>query len=109
VITWRPAAGQAGVTHPFTVRVADNGTPSLSATQSFKVAVTAVAKPQLGSLAISNSVFQMRVTGDSGPDYVVQVSTNLGALSSWTPVFTNTAPTLPFAWADATPLFPVRF
>jgi len=102
LITWRPAAVQAGATYPITVRVTDNGTPSLSATQSFNVAVASLVKPQLGLLALSNALFQMRVTGDRGPDYVIQVSTNLGASNSWASVVTNNSPVLPFTWTDFT-------
>ena len=109
VITWRSAATQAGFSYPFTVRVTDNGTPSLSATQSFNVVVASLAKPQLSSLSFSNSLFQMLVNGDSGPDYLIQVTTNLGAPNSWTSVFTNNSPVLPFSWMDAnTSNYPAR-
>ena len=39
VFTWRPAVSQANTSSQITIQVADNGTPSLSATQSFMVTV----------------------------------------------------------------------
>jgi hypothetical protein len=50
------------------------------------------------------------VTGDAGPDYIIQVATNLGTVNSWASVFTNNSPLLPFVWTDAlTTNFPARF
>ena len=37
--SWTPQPGDAGTTNLFTIKVADNGTPSMSATQSFYVTV----------------------------------------------------------------------
>ncbi len=110
LVTWRAAATQAGVTYPFSVRVADNGSPSMSATQIFNVTVANLSQPQLVSPALTNAAFQLRVNGDSGPDYVIQVSTNLGVANSWSSIFTNNSPLLPFVWTDAlTTNFPMRF
>ena len=39
VLTWTPAEDQGGTTNVFTVRVTDNGTPTLSASRSFTVVV----------------------------------------------------------------------
>ena len=91
---------QAGATYPFTVRVTDNGSPNLSATQNFQVAVAALAKPSLDSFSINNSVFQMRVSGDGGPDYTIQTSTNLALSNAWFSAFTTNSPALPFFWTD---------
>jgi len=110
VLTWRPAAAQAGSTNLFTVQVADSGSPPLTATQSFYVAVAALAKPQLGPVTLTNSLLQMQVSGSSGPDYIIQVSTNLSAPNSWFSIFTNYSPTVPFFWSDFIATnFPVRF
>jgi len=54
VITWTPTEAQGPGTHPFTVRVTDNGTPPLSDTHSFTVTVNEVntaptLSPQAGS------------------------------------------------------------
>jgi hypothetical protein len=92
------------------VQVADSGSPPLTATQSFYVAVAALAKPQLGPVTLTNSLLQMQVSGSSGPDYIIQVSTNLSAPNSWFSIFTNYSPTVPFFWSDFIATnFPVRF
>jgi hypothetical protein len=39
----------------------------------------------------------MSISGDSGPDYTVQGSTNL---IDWSDLFTTNSPALPFTWAD---------
>src|SRR4051812_47515742 len=39
VFSWTPGTGQAGNTYPITVRVSDNGTPSLSDSQTFNITV----------------------------------------------------------------------
>lgn len=110
LVTWRPAALQAGATYPFIVRVADNGTPSLSATQTFNVSVASLLQPQLVSPALTNAAFQLRVNGDNGPDYVIQVTTNLSNAAGWKSIFTNNSPALPFVWSDALITnFPTRF
>jgi hypothetical protein len=100
VISWRPAAAQANSTNLFTVQVADNGTPSLSATQSFYVTVAALAKPQLSVVTQSSPTPQLLISGAAGPDYIIQVSTNIAAADAWHSVFTNSAEAPPFYWTD---------
>jgi pectate lyase len=94
VFTWRPLIAEAGTTNLITVIVADNGTPNLSATQSFHVIVSAPAQPQMPVFGFNNGQFILTITGDTGPDYIVQVSTNL---MDWTGVVTNP---MPFTWTD---------
>lgn len=99
VITWRPPTALAGTTNNyFTVLVADNGTPSLTATQSFFVTVNSLARPVFGTPSLIGGQFSMHITGDVGPDYLLQASTNL---IDWTSIRTNNSPTLPFDWSDA--------
>jgi autotransporter-associated beta strand protein len=106
VFTWRPLIPQAGATYPLTVKVADNGSPSLSATQSFNVTVTAPAQPGVTSI-FSGGLLTVSVTGDTGPDYAVQASTNL---LDWQTIFTTNSPALPFNYTDpATAAYPIRF
>jgi hypothetical protein len=97
VITWRPAAAQANTVNLFQVKVADNGTPSLSATQSFAVTVPPLATPVLSAAALANGLFTVQINGDYGPDYSIQTSTNL---SDWATIFTTNQPALPFNWTD---------
>lgn len=62
----------------------------LSTTESFWVTVNAPPPPRLSGMQFANGVFQMNVTGDGGPDYLVQTSTNL---LSWDLLYgTNGAP-----------------
>lgn len=93
VFTWRPTVAQSRSTNFITVVATDNGTPPLSATQSFTVAVLQPASPTL--LALGNGVSV--VDGDYGPDYTIWGSTNL---VFWEPLFSTNSPLLPFTWSD---------
>ena len=97
ILNWRPLIAQASSTNAFRLVVADNGSPSLSATQNFSVTVLPVALPTLSSSSFSNGLFRMSVGGVVGPDYTVQVSTNL---VTWTNLFTTNPVGLPFNWTD---------
>ncbi len=105
VLTWRPLVTQAGSVNPFSVMVADNGTPSLSATQSFLVTVTNLALPQLTS-TFSDGTLVLQVDGASGPDYQIQSSTNL---IDWSVRFTTNSPPLPFIWSNTNAELPMDF
>jgi hypothetical protein len=61
------------------------------------VTVLPFGTPVVAPAALSSNRVQLTVTGDAGPDYTVQASTNL---SSWTNLFTTNAPALPFLWID---------
>lgn len=100
VFSWRPAIAQSPSTNLIVVKVLDNGTPAMSATQSFTVTVTRPQTPVLSSAAASNGFFSVLVNGDYGPDYVVESCTNLAAGTAWLPVATNLSPDLPFFWTD---------
>ena len=73
----------------------DNGTPGLSAPNSFSFIVYPPVHPGFSAGSFSNGVFNLTVSGDGGPDYVLQTSTNL---TVWQPVMTNYSPTVPFNW-----------
>jgi pectate lyase len=95
---WRPLISQAGTTNPITVKVADNGAPILSATQSFNVIVRAPVQPQIPVFGFNDGQFSLTITGDTGPDYIVLASTNL---TDWDGIFTNHSPPPPFVWSDS--------
>lgn len=97
VLAWRPLVTQAGSTNPFTVKVTDNGTPSLGATQSFVVTVTNLPAPQMTAISGGSSAFILQVGGAGGPDYQIQASTNL---ADWSAVFATNAPAMPFVWTN---------
>jgi hypothetical protein len=98
---------QANSNHLVRLRVTDNGLPNLSATQQFNVLVNPLATPLVTPATISSNRIQLTITGDAGPDYTVQASTNL---STWTNLFTTNSPALPLLWVDTNAnSFPRRF
>ncbi len=97
VFLWRPDMAQSPSTQTVAVVVSDNGVPGMSATQSFSVTVARPVSPLLSAGAITNGRFGFWISGDSGPDYSIQVSTNL---ADWNSVFTGISPALPFFLAD---------
>jgi hypothetical protein len=107
VFTWRPLVTQADTTNLFTVMVTDNGTPNLSATQSFDVTVNPLTAPGISSPAWNSGQFSLSVNGQVGPDYAVQTSTNL---FDWNTLFITNPPAMPFNWIDTnTSADPMRF
>jgi hypothetical protein len=95
--SWRPQVTDAKTTNLFTLKVADNGSPSLSATQSFTVTVNPLTQPGLSAIGFSNGLIGFQVSGDTGPDYAVQGSTNL---THWNTLFITNSPAMPFTWTD---------
>jgi hypothetical protein len=105
---FRPLVTQAASTNQFTLKVSDNGTPPLSATQSFSVAVNPLAAPGISNLSFAGGNFSFTVNGQSGPDYEIQMSTNL--TQPWSSYFTTNSPGVPFVWTDTgTSNLPQRF
>jgi GH35 family endo-1,4-beta-xylanase len=64
-------------------------TQPLSATQSFWATVIAPQRPVFTGTHFSGGTFSTSVTGDGGPDYTVQVSTNL---LNWDNLLTTNSP-----------------
>jgi hypothetical protein len=105
--SWRPQITDANTTNLFTLKVADHGSPSLSATQSFTVTVNPLTQPGLSSIGLSNGQIGFQVSGDIGPDYAVQASTNL---TDWITLFITNSPAMPFVWTDTnSATLPARF
>jgi hypothetical protein len=104
--SFRPLVTQANSTNNFTLQVSDNGTPSMSATQSFSVVVNPLSAPGISSLSFAGGQFSFSVSGQSGPDYAIEISTNL---TQWSNVFITNSPALPFVWTDTNPAAPQRF
>lgn len=100
VFVWRPGTGHANTTNLVQVRVTDNGAPNLSATQTFFITVAPLARPAVNVASAPGEPFALHITGDAGPDYSIQTSTNL---FDWTTVFTTNSPPLPFSWVDPDP------
>jgi hypothetical protein len=106
VLSWRPLVTHANTTNNFSVRVSDNGTPSLSATQSFVVTVTNLVTPQIATASGGGNQLVLQVSGASGPDYQIQSSTNL---INWSAVFTTNSPPMPFTWTNGNSSLPQNF
>ena len=104
--SFRPLVMQANSTNNFSLKVSDNGTPSLSSTQSFSVAVNPLSAPGLSNVAVGGGRLSFSISGQSGPDYAVETSTNL---RQWSAVFATNSPTLPFLWTDTNSIVPQRF
>jgi glucuronoarabinoxylan endo-1,4-beta-xylanase len=107
VFTWRALVSQASTTNTITLKVADSGTPSLSATNSFLVTVNPLLQPAVSSISVSGGQVSLVATGAVGPDYTVWVSTNL---TSWQVLFTSNSPVTPVTLVDTNfNAHPVRF
>ena len=108
VFTWRPLLGQGDSTNTVSIVVTDNGLPdNLSATNTFTMIVNPVTAPSLGSTGITNGQFALSVSGQVGPTYTIQVSTNL--LNAWTTLYTTNPTTMPFNFTDTNSLSPQEF
>lgn len=99
IFSWRPAIAQSPSTNAISVVVADNGTPVLSATQSFNVTVLRPVSPTFSAPIFSNGIFALQINGDTGPDYSVQATTNLAPPVTWQTLMTTDLPP-PFFFND---------
>jgi hypothetical protein len=107
VFAWRPLVTQANTTNLFALQVADDGIPSMSATQSFTVTVNPLTVPSAVSLMLNNGQLGFQVSGQTGPDYAVQISSNL---FDWSTLFITNSPAMPFSWTDTSPAtLPAQF
>jgi hypothetical protein len=97
--TWRPTVSAANTTNLIRVVVTDNGTPNLSATNSFNVVVNPLTQPNLLAPSYSAGQFSVSVSGEVGPDYALQVSTNLSG-GSWVTLLQSNSPPSPFTFTD---------
>jgi hypothetical protein len=105
--TWRPAVPDANTTNFVSLRVSDNGLPVLNATQDFLITVNPLSKPVFSSFGMTNGQFTLQLNGQAGPDYEVQISTNL---LDWGNLFIANAPVMPWIWTDTNEgLLPARF
>jgi len=102
IVTWRPSVAQSPSTQLLSIRVADDGVPGMAATQSVAIHVGRPQSPLLSPVDSGSGVFALRVSGDAGPDYILQACTNLN-LAAWIPVYTNFSASPPFEWTDPGP------
>ena len=106
ILNWRPLVTQAGTTNLFSVAVTDNGSPNLSATQSFNVIVNPLTLPGMAPAQVTGGQIGFTISGQAGPDYAVQVSSNL---TSWSTIFVTNSPAMPFTWNSNTVALPAQF
>jgi hypothetical protein len=97
----------AATNAPLLVVISTNNT-SLSATQSFWVGVIAPQTPLISAPVLVAGQFSLTISGDAGPDYLIQGATNL-APPLWQTLFTTNAPLLPFQWVDTNTARPQFF
>jgi hypothetical protein len=77
--------------------IVTNSAGSVTSTNATLTATGVSSAPQLSAPLFSNGTFTLTVNGNSGPDYIVQVTTDL---VNWANIFTNHAPAPPFVWSD---------
>jgi hypothetical protein len=77
--------------------VSDNGAINLSATQAFSVTVNRPSQPSLANPSLANGKFGISISGDTGPDYTIQASSNL---LNWSPILTTNPQASPFQFFD---------
>jgi hypothetical protein len=95
---FRPLVNQANTTHAFTLQVSDNGLPPLTTSRNFSVTVNPLVMPTISNLTFAGGQFSLQVSGQAGPDYRIETSTDL---KDWEGVFTADSPELPFTWTDS--------
>jgi hypothetical protein len=75
LISWTPTEAQGPSTNTVTVRVFDDGVPSLSATNSFVVAVrsaTNAPPPVIQSISVSNGIVTITWSAVAGRNYMLE-------------------------------------
>jgi glucuronoarabinoxylan endo-1,4-beta-xylanase len=97
LFAWRPPVSSASTTNPVAIVVADNGQPSLSATNRFTVIVNSLSAPSLSAIALNAQGVSVLADGPAGPDYTLLTSTNL---LDWQTVQILLSPTLPAILQD---------
>jgi hypothetical protein len=79
VITWTPAVTQTGTSNTITTVVTDNGSPNLSATNSFAVIVNPI--PALNNVTFTNGGFLLKWWAPTNDVFQVQFSDSLAPVN----------------------------
>jgi hypothetical protein len=106
--TWRPTVAESNSVNAVLVVVADNGTPNLSATNAFTVTVNPLSTPTMGSAEYAAGQFSVSLSGQIGPDYALQSTTNLVS-GTWVDVATTNSPASSFTLIDTNAAEPMKF
>jgi hypothetical protein len=88
---------QADSVNPISVVVTDDGTPALSATNSYTITVGSLMPIGVASSVPAAGQLTLTVTAAVGPDYAVETSTNL---INWSTLYITNAPPSPFTVTD---------
>jgi hypothetical protein len=96
LFAWRPLISQADSTNAIAIKVSDNGTPALSATNNFIITVNPASQPTLSSIAVGGQV-SLSATGMIGPDYSLLVSSNL---VNWQTLLMTNPAVMPVTFTD---------
>ncbi len=59
--------------------------------------VNPLTQPRLSGIGLSNGLIGFQTSGETGPDYAVQSSTNL---IDWNTLLITNLPSMPFVWMD---------
>lgn len=106
IFAWRPLVSQADTTNLIRVSVADDGAPSLGATNEFTVTVNPLAPATLDAIQLAGGLVGLSLSGPLGPDYTLLTSTNL---LHWQALLTTNPPTLPWPISVPDPATPQRY
>jgi len=106
VFAWRPLINQADSTNAIAIKVTDDGTPNLSATNDFVITVNAATQPTLSTIALDDNQMSLTATGMIGPDYTLLTSTNL---KDWQTLFTTNPTAMPVMFTDTNLSQTLRF
>jgi hypothetical protein len=68
--------------------------------------VNPLSAPGLSDVFLANGHIGFNISGQSGPDYAVETSTNL---MQWSTAFITNSPALPFLWTDTNSIEPQQF
>ncbi len=96
VFNWRPHIAQSPAIYSIELQVMDDGQPPLRQSRSFNVAVNSPARPLLEIVPAEPGQFALRVSGDYGPDYTIEASTDL---VDWAPAYETASPLVPFVYS----------
>jgi len=94
VLTWASTLAHANTTNLVTVRVTDDGTPSLSGTTTFNIFVRSPVTPVLSRPVVNAGSLVFAVEGDPGLTYAIRSSTNL---VDWSTHSVTNPPEIPFS------------
>ena len=83
VFQWMPDDDQAGTTNTIVIRVTDNGSPPMSATQTFVIDVSDLGElfEASGQTGTDTNGFTVRWNSESGETYRVDYQDNIGSYS----------------------------